>query len=87
MTKSTYTEIYNSFFKDIVELPDGSLNKDQVMRELSDYTVLLESVSKVYCAITNGKISKPNTLPEVVISVYEDCMLSDYEEWLKDEAN
>lgn len=69
---NNYEEIYNSLFKDIVENPDGTLNKDQVMRELSDYSVFLEQVSKVYCEITEGRISKPNTLAEAVISVKDE---------------
>ena len=69
-----YVENYNSIFKDFLENPDGTLDKDKVMRELADYSWLLDSVAKVYCAITHGRISKQNTLPDVVISVYEDCV-------------
>lgn len=71
---TSYVEIYNSFFKDIVENPDGTLNKDQVMRELADYTVFMDTASKVYCNITHGRISKINTNADAIISVYEDCV-------------
>ena len=33
-----YEKEYNDFWKDIVENEDGTLNKDQVMRELYDYS-------------------------------------------------
>lgn len=39
-----------------------------------DWYTLITSAEKVYCAVTNGRISNPLTRPEVVISVYEDCL-------------
>lgn len=58
---SDYAETYDDFWKEIVENPDGTLNRDQVMRELHDYRVLLEEVPKVYDEVTGGRLSKPNT--------------------------
>ena len=82
----TYQQIYERFWKDIVEIaPYGVLNKDQVMRELSDYSLILEQVSRVYYHITNGRISKQNTLAEAVIAVYEDIMQEAIDEALKEE--
>ena len=72
-----YEQHYKNFWKDIVENPDGTLNKDQVMRELNDFSNILNEVPKVYCYITKNRVSKPNTLASAVISVYEDCQ---YEE-------
>lgn len=40
--------------------------------EEADFRAMLEEVPKVYCSITNGKISKPNTLAACVIAVAED---------------
>jgi hypothetical protein len=65
---------YNKFWKEIIEKPDGSINKDQLMRELSDYSDLISNASRVYCEITNNKISKANTLPENVIAIYQDVV-------------
>lgn len=67
-----YEKKFEEDWKDLVCYPDGMLDKDKVMRELSDYSFLLESVPKVYCHITGGKISKPNTLPGVVIAEADD---------------
>ena len=69
-----YPEIYKSIFKEIVENPDGTLNLDKVMRELADYAILLENASRVYCAVTNYRISMPSTASEAVIAEYEDCL-------------
>jgi hypothetical protein len=67
-----YVEIYNSFFKDIVENPDGTLNKDQVMRELSDYDTFMATAGKVYCEITGGMISKINTTADAILGEYRN---------------
>ena len=69
---STYLQNYISTFKDIVEYEDGTLNKDQVMRELSDYAVFMETAMTVYCRITGGRISKINTTADAIIGVYQD---------------
>ena len=82
--KNDYVEIYNSLFKDIVENSDGTLNKDQVMRELSDYTTFMDTASKVYMEITNGRISKINTNADAIIGEYH-TQLEVFAEELRDE--
>ncbi|MEV4246993.1 hypothetical protein AB0J63_26715 [Streptosporangium canum] len=64
-----YVKTYNDFWKDIVENPDGTLNHDQLMRELADYRMVMEQVSLVYDEITGGRISKPNTMAGAVLGV------------------
>src|SRR6476646_3900941 len=53
--------------------PNGRLDLDQVKRELHDYHTLLEEVPKVYCELTGGAISKPNTAADAVIAMHDDC--------------
>lgn len=67
-----YKKDYEEFWKDIVENKDGSLNKDAVMRELSDYSMLLDFVPKVYMEVTGGRVSKTNTTPDAVIGAFID---------------
>jgi hypothetical protein len=59
--QNDYTETYDEFWREIVENNDRALNRDQIMRELHDYRVLLEEVPKVYDEVTGGRLSKPNT--------------------------
>ncbi|MFG1857558.1 hypothetical protein ACGFJT_37390 [Actinomadura geliboluensis] len=59
--KPTYRQTHDDFWKQIVERPDGTLDLDQVKRELHDYHQLLQKIPKVYDEITGGRISKPNT--------------------------
>ena len=63
-----YADTYAEDWRDVVEHADGTLNMDQVMRELSDYSMLLKQVPEAYDDVTGGRISKPHTLPVHVIN-------------------
>lgn len=72
MNNKEYIKQYNDFWKSIVENEDGTLNKDQVMRELSDYSMIMENCENAFCDMTNGEISKPNTEYWQVRSIFYD---------------
>ncbi len=76
---------YQEFWKDIVENPDGTLNIEQVKKELSDYSMVMDIASKVYCSITRGRISKPNTNADCIIQVVEDLQQDDTQKAIKEE--
>lgn len=67
-----YVQTYDDFWREIVENPDGTLNRDQVMRELHDYRTLLEEVPKAYDEVTGGRLSKPNTAAQHVIAAVDE---------------
>ena len=69
-----YMETYEAHWKDIVENEDGTLNKDKVARELHDALVLQGHLSEIYCEVSDNRVSKPFTLPSVVISMYHDSL-------------
>lgn len=56
-----YESEYEIFWKSLVTNPDGSLNLDQIKRELYDYSTLMTNVGKLYYELTDGQISKSNT--------------------------
>jgi hypothetical protein len=58
-----YETVYADDWRHIVENPDGTLNPDQVKRELHDYSTLLRQVPVAYDEATGGRLSKPHTLP------------------------
>jgi hypothetical protein len=70
-----YEQKYEDHWKDIIE-PNGKLDMDAIKRELSDFSMVMEQVSKVYDHVTGGRISKVNTMASAVIgeadSHYED---------------
>lgn len=51
--------------------------------DIADLHVIAGHLSKIYDYMTNGKITKPMTLPSVVISEHEDL---DLEDWAEREA-
>jgi hypothetical protein len=78
-----YEKDYDEFWKSIIE-PKGQFDFIQVKKELHDYHVVTSNVSKVYDSITNGRISKPNTLASAVIAVVEDIQNEEINEIQKD---
>jgi hypothetical protein len=51
--------------------PDRLLNK-WLKNELKDLHMLIEHCTKIYSWATTGRVTKPNTLPEVVIEIAEE---------------
>jgi hypothetical protein len=70
----TIEDNYASFWKEIVENPDGSINIEQVKKELFDYSMMLDAVPKVYDYVTGGHCSKPHTKPEAVMSLHDEAV-------------
>lgn len=70
-----YIQEYNDFWKDIVENEDGTLNKDQVMRELSDYSMVMDNCARAYCTMTKQRISKQNTMFFEVENIFNELYL------------
>jgi predicted RNase H-like nuclease (RuvC/YqgF family) len=87
MTKqTTQKEIdkeYNEFWKEIVENKDGTINKEQLKKELYDFHILIGNASKVYDALTKT-ISKPMTPPEYVIEEAREIMNEEISEALEE---
>lgn len=73
--EKTYQEEYNDFWKDIVENEDGTLNKDQIMRELSDYSMVMDNCARAFCTMTKQRISKQNTCFFEVEGIFESLFL------------
>lgn len=70
-----YKQEYEEFWKNIVENEDGTLNKDQVMRELSDYSMVMDNCASAYSTMTNGRISKQNTHFFEVENIFNELYL------------
>ena len=75
---------WKKFWKDIV-IKNGKLDLDQIKCELYDFHEMMREVSKVYDVITGGMISKPNTMADAVIGVYEDRLRDLIKEAIEDE--
>ncbi len=56
-----YEKDYQEFWKEIVENEDGTLDIEQVKKELSDFKYFIVNIPKSYDNITDGYISKHMT--------------------------
>ena len=55
--------------------PEGA-NPEQIQNELLDYKNFLEETAKVYDYVTNGRITKQNTIAREVIGVFDELWMS-----------
>ena len=77
-----YELIYNEVYKELLENPDGTINKDRLMRELADYIVLMENASQVYQHILQKRIAQPASLhASTIIGIYEKRLLKICEDY------
>lgn len=65
-------DLWEGFWAGILQRADGSIDIDQLKRELHDFSLLIKSVSIVYSAVTGGVVSKPLTDPYAVIRQFEE---------------
>lgn len=54
--------------------------------ELADIGILVQHLTKIYDYASGGKVTKPMTLPEVVIALSEDRENTDAESAVKEET-
>lgn len=78
-----YEKNYEEFWKGIVENKDGTLNKDQVMRELADYYMVMDNCERAYDLMSDSRISKPNTKFFEVEAIFNDTYY--HKRWLKED--
>ena len=74
---------YEEFWKDIVE-DDGVLNKEQIKKELYDFSMVMVNCSKAYSEMTCGNITKPNTYFSEVLGIFQEKFW--YAENVKDDV-
>lgn len=69
-----------NFWKDIILNPDGSINIEQLKKELSDFYFIMNEVPKVYDSVTGGRMSKISYHASDVIAESEDYYTGIYRE-------
>ena len=65
------TKEIREFWSDII-YKDGKIDEEQVMKELADFSYILDQLPKVYVHITGGLLSKAMYKAEDVISCADD---------------
>lgn len=72
------------FWKEIIFNSDGTVNMEQVRKELADFSFILEQVPKVYCHVTSDMLSKPNYYADVINNAADDAYRLLYQEAAKE---
>lgn len=83
-TDKSAEEIWQEEWKEICTDEQGNIDLEQIKKELSDFSMMLEEVPKVYCHITDSTLSKPNYKAQAVIDVFEDRKREDIIQTLKE---
>lgn len=65
-------QVYQEFWKDIICNEDGSINIEQLKKELYDYSRVLDNVPAVYSEITGGMLSYPTYKSETVLNIFRE---------------
>jgi hypothetical protein len=68
-----HEQVYQEFWKGIVEDENGIVDMEQIKKELADYRVLLQEVPKVYDELAG--FSKPHTRAGVIIDAVNERMI------------
>jgi hypothetical protein len=82
-----YQEDYETFWKEIIQNKDGSLNIDQIKKELSDYSLLITNLSDLYCLATGDKVSYTTTLAQEVYYLFQEELEDAYNNGYSDGLN
>jgi hypothetical protein len=83
--KEDHDKEWESFWKRDVCNHDGTINIEQVKKELYDFSFIMEQVPKVYCHITGGMLSKIMYRADTVIRAADDHFNKELEESIKQE--
>lgn len=55
--QETPQECWDRFWKGLLVLPDGSIDVEQLKKELVDFSVLIRNIPAVYMGVTGGMVS------------------------------
>ena len=63
---------WKQFWEQYLVKEDGTVDLEEVKKELSDFYVLIHYIPEIYCEVTGGMVSKHLTHPSSVISMYNE---------------
>ncbi len=82
--KNKAKEESDSFWLPIIQDKHGNISKKKVLRELSDFSFILEQIPLIYCHITGDKLSKPMYHASTVIQQADDYYEEQHRDGMKD---
>jgi hypothetical protein len=70
--KKQAEENWQSVWREILELPDGSIDVEQLKLELLDYSEMIQRMTSLTCQLTGHVLSYPTYPVETILSVHEE---------------
>lgn len=65
-------QVYQGFWKDIICNEDGSINMEQLKKELYDCHRMIDNVPIVYSEVTGGTLSYPTYKADTVVDIFRE---------------
>lgn len=75
------------FWEEILMKPDGTINLEQLKKELEDFSFIIHEVPKVYLHVTGDTLSKPNYHADGVISCADEHYRNHYTKCVQEMVN
>lgn len=75
---------WNENWKQILIKEDGSIDLDQLKRELMDFSDLMKNAREVYHIVSGYKLSYASYPASTVIDLFEEHMEEMYDQWEED---
>lgn len=72
-------------WKEILELPDGSINVEQLKLELMDFSDMIHRTTQLTAYITGERLSYPTYDVATIKSVHQECLEEEREDQMKDD--
>lgn len=72
------------FWNSIIFDDKGALDLPQIRKELADYYSVISEVPKVYCRLTNNRLSKPKYDADFIVSTVEEIQEEETEQYLRE---
>ena len=79
MNKKNHMDVYNEFWKPIVEDNNGALSLDKVAKELADFSDLMDRMTKLNYLCSDGVLSYPTYDAETIYSAFQEALDERYE--------
>lgn len=84
MADQEVEELWKKFWEPLLTKPGYGISLDLIKKELYDFHHMIKEVPKVYMAVTDHAISKPNTDADTVIAMFHEFMERVCEDVVKD---
>lgn len=78
---------WNDTWKDILIKDDGTVDIEQLKKELFDFSEMIDRMVKVTCAMTRDRLSKPTYPPHILIGEMELAIEEDIKDRIKDDKS